>query len=150
MSNKTLVILKPDCIQRGLTGEITARFEKKWFKLVASKMEVLSEEILKEHYAHIADKPFFPGLVSYLRSSPVIIQIRECTWIVPMVRQMIWVTNAAEAAPGTIRWDFALSIWANIIHASENEQEAGEEIVRFFWEGKSFDYKRCDEGLIYW
>ncbi len=149
MSNKTLVILKPDCVQRGLTGEVTSRFERKGFKLVASKMEVLSEEVLKEHYAHIADKPFFPGLVSYLTSSPVIMQIREWKEIVPMVRTMIWVTNSAEAAPWTIRGDFSLNIWANIIHASENEKEAGEEIARFFWEGKTFDYKRCDEGLIY-
>lgn len=149
MSNQTFVILKPDCVQRWLTGEITSRFEKKWCKLVASKMTVLSEDILKEHYAHIADKPFFPGVVKYMTSSPVIMQIRQWQWVVEMIRTMIWVTNPAEAAPGTIRADYAMSIWANIIHASEDAQQAWDEIKRFFGDEWTHSYKRCDEEMLY-
>lgn len=149
MSNKTFVILKPDCVQRGLTGEVTSRFERKWFKLVASKMTMITEDILKVHYAHLVDKPFFPGIVAYMTSSPVVMQVWEGKWIVPMLRNMLWATNPAEAAAWTIRADYAANIWANILHSSENEEEAAQEIERFFWWETMHSYKRADETLVY-
>lgn len=149
MSNKTLVILKPDCVARGLTGQVTSRFETKGFKLVASKMGMVSTETLKEHYAHIADKPFFPSIVSYMQSAPVIFQIWEAEGIVDMVRHMIWVTNPTEAQPWTIRGDFAVSINGNIIHASESDEAAQEEIARFFSADEIQSYSRPDEGFLY-
>ena len=146
---KTLVILKPDCVARGLTGEVTTRFEKKWLKLIASKMGTLSEEILKEHYAHIADKPFFPSIVTYMQSAPVMMQIWEWDDVVDVVRLMIWVTNPTQAQPGTVRGDFAISINGNIIHASENQEASDAEISRFFSSDELHTYTRADESFLY-
>lgn len=128
----TLVILKPDCVKRSLVGEVINRIEKTGLSLVGAKVTKLSEKILREHYAHIADKPFFPIVQEYMQSWPVVIQARKGENAVPVVRKLIWVTNALEAAPGTIRGDFALSIDANIIHASEDEAAAAAELQRFF------------------
>jgi len=146
---KTLIILKPDCVARGLTGEVTTRFEKKWLKLVASKMGTLSEEILKEHYAHIADKPFFPSIVTYMQSAPVMMQIWEWDDVIDVVRLMIWVTNPTQAQPGTVRGDFAISINGNIIHASENQEASDAEISRFFSSDEMHTYTRADESFLY-
>ncbi len=146
---KTLIILKPDCVARGLTGEVTSRFEKRGMKLVASKMSMLSEEILKDHYSHLADKPFFPNIVSYMRSAPVMMQIWEGKDVVDIVRLVIGATNPAEALPGTIRGDFSINISSNIVHASENEEEANNEIERFFSADEIFDYTRADESFLY-
>ncbi len=149
MLEKTLVILKPDAITRGLTWEITERFEKKWLKLVASKMISLDNETLEEHYDHLRDKPFFSSIVDYMTSSPVIVQIWEWAEAVDVVRLMIWVTNPRQAQPGTIRWDYAMSIWRNVVHASEDRETAESEIKRFFSEEEIFSYKRTDESMLY-
>ncbi len=146
---KTLVILKPDAVSRGITGEIISRLEKKWLKLVASKMVKLTEEQLKEHYAHLVDKPFFPGIVSFMTSAPVILQVWEGKDAVEVVRLMAGVTNSRQAQPGTIRWDYSMSIGNNVIHASENLEAAKEEIARFFDESEIYSYKRADEDMLY-
>lgn len=146
---KTLVILKPDAVTRGIIWKIIDRLESKWLKLVACKMVKLDEDILKEHYSHLVDKPFFPEIVKFMTSAPVILQVWEGVDAVDVVRLMIGVTNARQAQPWTIRWDFANSIWRNVIHASENEEVAEEEIKRFFDEKEIFSYNRLDEIMIY-
>ena len=146
---KTLIIIKPDAVMRWLTGAITQRFEQKWLKMVASQMRQLDEDILKVHYAHIADKPFFPGIVEFMTSSPVILQIWEGYEVVSVVRDMIGVTNARKAAPWTIRWDYAMSIGRNTIHASENTEEAAQEIERFFDAADIYTYAMWCENIMY-
>jgi nucleoside-diphosphate kinase len=146
---KTLVILKPDAVTRGITGEIISRLERKGLKLVASKMVKLTEEQLKEHYSHLVDKPFFPGIVSFMTSAPVILQVWEGKDAVEVVRLMAGVTNSRQAQPGTIRGDYSMSIGNNVIHASENLEAANEEIARFFDENEIHSYKRADEDMLY-
>ncbi len=146
---RTLIIIKPDAITRGIAGEITQRFEKKWLKLVWAKMEVLKEEALQEHYYHLSDKPFFKDIISYMTSSPVLLQVWEWVEVVDVVRLMIWVTNSRQAQPGTIRGDFGICIWRNVVHASESDEAARTEIERFFDESELYDYKRADEDKLY-
>ena len=146
---KTLVILKPDAVTRGITWEIISRLERKWLKLVASKMVKLTEEQLKQHYSHLVDKPFFPGIVSFMTSAPVILQVWEGKDAVEVVRLMAWVTNSRQAQPGTIRWDYSMSIGNNVIHASENLEAASEEIARFFDDSEIYSYQRADENMLY-
>lgn len=146
---KTLVILKPDAVTRGITWEIISRLEKKWLKLVASKMVKLTEEQLKQHYSHLVDKPFFPGIVAFMTSAPVILQVWEGKDAVEVVRLMAWVTNSRQAQPGTIRGDYSMSIGNNVIHASENLEAANEEIARFFDDNEIYSYKRADEDMLY-
>lgn len=146
---RTLVLLKPDAVQRGLIGEVTARFERKGMKLVAMKMMTLSEAVLKEHYSHIADKPFFPGISSFMRSSPVVAQCWEGKDAVKTIRNLCGITNAREAAPGTIRGDYAMSIQCNVIHASEDELAAKAELKRFFEEHDFFDYDKGEYLHVY-
>jgi len=112
-------------------------------------MSNLSEEILKEHYSHLADKPFFPNIVAYMQAAPVIIQIWEGDDVVDVVRLMIGVTNPTQAQPGTVRWDFAISIGGNIIHASESDEHAAQEIERFFESNEIFSYDRADQNYLY-
>lgn len=149
MQEQTLVIIKPDAITRWLSWEIMKRFEKKWLKLVACKMVSLDESVLEEHYKHLKDKPFFPSIVSYMTSSPVMLQVWEWVEVIDVVRLMIWVTNSRQAQPWTIRWDFAMSIGRNIVHASEDKDAAQEEIARFFSEEEISSYERADEMKIY-
>ena len=146
---RTLVILKPDAVTRGITWEIISRLEKKWLKLVASKMVKLTESQLREHYSHLVDKPFFPRIVEFMTSAPVVLQVWEGKDAVEVVRLMAGVTNSRQAQPGTIRGDYSMSIWNNVIHASENLEIANEEIARFFNEEEIFSYKRIDEDMLY-
>lgn len=146
---KTLVILKPDAVKRWITWKIIERLESKWLKLVASKMQLLDESILKEHYSHLATKPFFPSIVEYMTSAPVILQIWEWVYSCEVVRLTLWATNARTALPWTIRWDFAMSISKNTMHASESLEAANIEIKRFFKEEEIFSYVRSDEEQVY-
>lgn len=146
---RTLVILKPDAVTRGITWEIISRLERKWLKLVASKMAKLTEAQLKEHYSHLVDKPFFPRIVEFMTSAPVILQVWEWKDAVEVVRLMTGVTNSRQAQPGTIRGDYSMSIWNNVIHASESLEIANEEIKRFFSEEEIFSYRRVDENMLY-
>ena len=146
---RTLVLLKPDAVQRGLIGEITSRFEQKGLKLVAMKMMSLSDAILKEHYSHIAHKPFFPGISSFMQSSPVIAQCWEGKEVVKTIRTVCGVTNARDALPGTIRGDFAMSIQCNVIHASEDEMAAKAELTRFFGKDDFFSYDKGEYLHVY-
>lgn len=129
---RTYVMLKPDALQRGLVGEIIRRIEAKGYRLVQAKTIVLDEPILREHYAHIADKPFFPETVEYMTSGPVLAMIWEGENAIAGIRQLMGATKFADAKAGTIRGDFASSTTFNLIHGSDSPEAAEIEIKRFF------------------
>ena len=145
----TLVIIKPSGVQRGLAGEIISRFEKKGIIIAGIKMMQLDEAILREHYAHLVDRPFFPSLLRSMMSSPVIVMAVRGVDAVGVVRAMTGVTNSRNAAPGTIRGDFGMSGQENIVHASDSPENAAIEVARFFKEGEVFDYTPCTITSIY-
>lgn len=145
----TLVIIKPSGVQRGLAGEIISRFEKKGLIIAGMKMMQLDEAILREHYAHLVDRPFFPSLLRSMMSSPVIVMAVRGVDAVGVVRAMTGVTNSRNAAPGTIRGDFGMSGQENIVHASDSPENAAIEVARFFEEGEVFDYTPCTITSIY-
>ncbi|HSX58215.1 MAG TPA: nucleoside-diphosphate kinase [Candidatus Saccharimonadales bacterium] len=146
---KTLVLIKPDALQRGLVGEITHRFERKGLKLVGLKMVSVSDALVEEHYAHHKDKPFFSGLKSFMQSSPIVAMVLEGVDAALTVRKMAGITKSREADFGTIRGDFGMSVQANLIHVSEDEKAAEDEVKRFFKEEELFDYQRPFDANIY-
>lgn len=146
---KTLVLLKPDAIQRGLVGEITTRFERKGLKMIGLKMMSLDEAVLREHYAHIADQPFFPGVANFMKSSPVIAMCWEGLEAVDAVRLITGITKAREADAGTIRGDFAMSISCNVIHASDTIETAEKELPRFFNPDELHEYYKSEYVHVY-
>lgn len=129
---KTYIMLKPDCIKRGLMGEVISRIEKKGYKITDAKMLNLDEKILQEHYAHIADKPFFPEIVSYMTSGPVLAMVVEGENAVKGMRILMGATKFEDATAGTIRGDYAFCTLENIIHGSDSVENAKIEIKRFF------------------
>lgn len=129
---RTYIMLKPDCIKRGLMGEVIARIERKNYRIVDAKMMHLDEPILREHYGHLADKPFFPEIVAYMTSGPVLGMIVEGENAVKGMRILMGATKFEEAAAGTIRGDYATSTAENIIHGSDSVENAEIEIKRFF------------------
>lgn len=129
---RTYIMLKPDCIRRGLMGEVIARIERKGFTISDAKMMHLNEAVLREHYAHLIDKPFFPELVAYMTSGPVLGMIVEGDNVVKGMRILMGATKYEEAAAGTIRGDLATSTTENIIHGSDSPENAEIEIARFF------------------
>jgi nucleoside-diphosphate kinase len=146
---RSLIIIKPDGIQRNLTGEIITRFEKKGLKIIGIKMMSLEDAIIAEHYTHIKDKPFFPGIQDFMKSSPVIVMALEGVNAVSAIRLIVGPTKAWEANAGTIRGDFSLSTQSNIVHASEDVTAGEIEIKRFFKDEELFDYKKIDTDFIY-
>ncbi len=149
IKEKTLILIKPDGIQRGLVGEITTRFEKKGLKLVGMKMMSLDEAVLREHYAHIADKPFFPGVSKFMQSSPVVAMCWEGLDVVETVRRITGITKAREAEAGSIRGDLAMSVSCNVIHASDSLENAEKEVKRFFAPDQVFDYDKGEFIHVY-
>lgn len=145
----TVVLVKPDGVQRGLIGEIISRFEKKGLRLAALKMISLSDVLLEEWYAHHKDKPFFPGLKSYMKSYPVVAMLWEGLDVVVTVRKMAGITKARDAEPGTIRGDFAMSQQYNLIHASENSEIAQKEEKIMFDSSDIFEWSKADYSHIY-
>ncbi len=131
---RTYIMLKPDCVERGLMGEVISRIEKKGFVITDMKMMHLDEAILRKHYAHLVDKPFFPDIVSYMMSGPVVGMIVEGDNAVLGMRGIMGATKYEEALAGTIRGDFATSTSSNIIHGSDSVENAELEIKRFFGE----------------
>ena len=132
MVQQTYAMLKPDALQRGLAGEILSRIEKKGYRMVRCELKQLDEAILTEHYAHVADKPFFPQMVEYMTSGPVLAMIIEGENAVTGMRMLMGATKFGEALPGTIRGDFANTTTENLIHGSDSEETAAIEIARFF------------------
>lgn len=146
---KTLVLIKPDGIQRGLIGEVLHRFERKGLKVVGMKMMTLDEAVLREHYAHIADKPFFPGVSAFMQSSPVIALCLEGLEVVAAVRKIVGITKAREAEAGSIRGDFAMSVACNVVHASDSVETAQKEVPRFFKDDEILSYLKGEYEHVY-
>lgn len=146
---RSVVIIKPDAIQRGLIGEITGRFERKGLKLVAMKMITLNDFLLKEHYSHIADKPFFGGINKFMQSSPVIMQCWEGLEAINAIRILCGTTKAREADSGSIRGDLAMSIQCNVVHSSDSPESAEKERKLFFEDSDMFEYDKMEYLHVY-
>ena len=146
---KTLVLLKPSCVQRQLIGEILNRFERRGLRIAGLKMMQLDDAILREHYSHLADKPFFPTLAASMQVSPVVALALEGIDAVQVVRTMTGATNGRAAAPGTIRGDYSVSNQQNIVHASDSPENAAIELKRFFRHEEIFEYTSGAREYIY-
>jgi nucleoside-diphosphate kinase len=146
---RTLIIVKPDGVQRGLTGEIVARFERRGLKIIGMKFLQVSEALAKKHYQDHEGKPFFPGLVSYITSSPVLVIALEGLNAVAAARMTIGATKPHEAAAGTIRGDFGMNIGRNLVHGSDSPENGLREVANFFSEDELFPWTRSNEAWIY-
>ncbi|MDD3101619.1 MAG: nucleoside-diphosphate kinase [Patescibacteria group bacterium] len=146
---RTLVLLKPDALQRNLLGEIVSRFERKGLKIVGIKMMKLSDEVLADHYSHHRDKPFFGKLVNFMQSAPVVAMVLEGIEAIGAVRLLCGPTSGRKADAGSIRGDFSMSVQHNIVHASDSLESAEKEIWRFFNQNEIFDYPKIDLSAIY-
>lgn len=146
---KTLVIFKPSAIDRRLVGKLISRIEDKGFIISGIKMMQLDEAILKEHYSHLVDKPFFPSIVASMTATPVIVACLSGVEAVKVFREMTGVTNGRAAAPGTLRGDFCMSGQANIVHASDSVENAEIELARFFKPEEIFDYTPSNIKFFY-
>ena len=146
---RTLVLIKPDAVQRGLSGEIIARLERRGLKLAGMKMIHVTQELAHRHYGAHVDKPFFEALVSFITSSPLIAIAVEGENAVEVVRTTMGATNPVEATPGTIRGDLGLTIGMNLIHGSDSPESAETELALFFDESEIIDYQRgIDDWII--
>lgn len=146
---RTFVMLKPDAVQRGLVGEILARLERKGFRIAALKLVQVSADQAARHYAVHEGKPFYPRLVEYIRSSPVVAMVLEAPDAVAQLRSTVGATRPNEAAPGTIRGDLATDISSNLIHASDSPESAEHEIAVYFQPAEVLDYRRSgDDWLV--
>lgn len=146
---RTLVLLKPDALQRNLLGEIIHRFERKGLKIIGLKMLQLDDVLLKEHYGKYSDKPFFEGLKNYMSSSPIVAIAVSGIRAINTVRVMVGATKGYDAAAGTIRGDFSMSVQTNLIHASDAAEDPEAEIKRFFKPSELFSYQRSDFEFVY-
>ncbi|XP_030361733.1 nucleoside diphosphate kinase isoform X1 [Strigops habroptila] len=148
-NERTFIAIKPDGVQRGLVGEIIKRFEQKGFRLVAMKLVHASEDLLKQHYIDLKDRPFYPGLVKYMNSGPVVAMVWEGLNVVKTGRVMLGETNPADSKPGTIRGDFCIQVGRNIIHGSDSVESAQKEINLWFKPAELVDFKSCAHDWIY-
>ena len=147
---RTLVILKPDAVQRHLIGQIIKRFEQKGLKLVGIKMSHLEDHHLEKHYHHHKERPFFPKLVEFMRSAPSILMVWQGLEAIETVRILCGTTKARAAEAGSIRGDFGMSMQLNLVHASDSPENAKKEIALFFPDEKElFDWDRLISDLIY-
>jgi len=146
---RTLIIIKPDALQRNLLGEIINRFERKGLKIVGLKMTSIDDLKIEEHYSHHKDKPFFESLKRYMQSSPAVVMVLAGKNAVSATRLIVGPTKGYEADAGSIRGDFSMSNQCNIVHASESPEIAETEIYRFFNENELFEYKKIDFEFIY-
>lgn len=142
---RTLVLIKPDGIQRELIGEVITRFERKGLKIVGMKLTHLSEEVLAEHYGNHKEKPFFPGLVAFMRETPVVAMVVEGLGVVDEVRKIVGATNPLSADAGTIRADLSMSMAGNIVHASDTLENSAIEIKRFFQDDEVISYDKLTD-----
>ena len=146
---RTLILFKPSAIERGLVGQILTRFQQKGLIIEGIKMMQLDERLLREHYAHLVDRPFFPLLLASMMGTPVIALCLKGNDAIRVVRLMTGATNGREALPGTIRGDFSMSGQENIIHASSSLEDAKVEVPRFFKEDELFDWTPQNLRFIY-
>ncbi len=134
----TLILLKPDCVSKHLCGEVLKRFEDAGFRIHGMKMIKLDDAVLKEHYAHIADRPFFPEVVTFMKSEPVVAVALYGKDVITEVRSLLGPTDSRKAAKGTIRGDFGVDTMVNVAHASDSPEAAAAELKRFFKSGEIF------------
>jgi nucleoside-diphosphate kinase len=135
----TLILLKPDCVLNGHCGDVLQRFEKAGFRIRGCKMLRAGNELLREHYSHIAAKPFFPEVETFMQSSPVIAVAFAANGVIEKVRALVGPTDSKKAAKGTIRGDFGVDVMVNVVHASDSLSAAQVELARFFAPGELFD-----------
>lgn len=145
---RTLILAKPDAVQRGLVGEIIARFERRGLQIVGLKLLDLSLPLAKKHYREHVGKPFFQSLVEYITSSPVVAMVVEGPGAVELCRTAIGATDPASAAPGSIRGDYAVSVSRNLVHGSDSVRSAEREIKLFFKDSELFGYARSSARWI--
>lgn len=142
---RTLVLVKPDAVQRELVGEIVGRFERKGLKMVGMKLTHLDTATLEEHYGHLKEKPFFPSLVQFMMQTPVVAMVLEGLDVIEAVRKVVGATNPRVADAGTIRADLSMNVPSNIIHASDSPEAAEVEVKRFFKSEELFSYEKLTD-----
>jgi nucleoside-diphosphate kinase len=146
---RTFVLIKPDGVQRGLIGEVIARLEKRGLKLIAARFLSVSNELAEKHYAVHKGKEFYPGLIRYITSAPVMAMVWEGPNAVAVVRQTMGATRPWEAAPGSIRHDFALEVGRNLTHASDSIENGQSEISLWFTPSELVEWQRCSDEWIF-
>jgi nucleoside-diphosphate kinase len=146
---RTLVLIKPDAMQRGLAGEILARLERRGLRIAGLKLMHIDRALAERHYAEHVGKPFYEGLVAYITSSPIVAAVFEGTGAVEAVRSTMGKTNPREAPPGTIRGDFGLEIGRNLIHGSDSTESAAREVALFFDEAALHSYERAIDRWVF-
>ncbi|MDG1137645.1 MAG: nucleoside-diphosphate kinase [Phycisphaerales bacterium] len=146
---QTLIILKPDAVQRGLMGKIITRFEEKGLKVVGAKFMQISQELAATHYSDHRERPFYAGLVSFMTSSPVLVLALEGVGAIAVCRSMMGATFGSQAASGTIRGDYGVSNSFNLIHGSDSPEAAMKELGLFFNDGELINWNRASEGWVY-
>ena len=145
---RTLVLVKPDGVQRGLAGEVISRLERRGLKMVAMKLMQVDDSLARQHYGEHVDRPFFPGLVSFITSGPIVAMAWEGDDAISMVRQTMGATNPVDSAPGTIRGDLAINIGRNLVHGSDSLESAQRELGLFFTPGEILSYQRSTDAWI--
>ncbi|MEW6572763.1 MAG: nucleoside-diphosphate kinase [Bacillota bacterium] len=146
---RTFIMVKPDGVQRGLVGEIIARFERRGYKLAGLKMFTMPSEVAETHYGEHRGKPFFEGLVGYITSGPVVAMVWEGKNVVAAGREMLGATDPQKALPGTIRATYGIDIGRNVVHGSDSPESAAREIGIFFKEAEVIEYNRTVDTWIY-
>jgi len=146
---RTLVLVKPDGVQRGLIGEVTSRLERRGLRLVAAKFMAVSQELAETHYAIHKGKPFYDGLIRYITSAPVMAMVWEGPNAVAAVRQTMGATRPTEAAPGSVRHDFALEVGRNLTHASDSIENSEQEVALWFEPGELVPWERSNDKWIF-
>ena len=144
----TLVLLKPDAVQRGLAGEIISRLEKTGLKITGMKLMQVSQELANQHYGEHVGKPFFDGLVSFITSGPIVAMALEGNGAVGIVRKTMGATNPADSPPGTVRGDYGIDIGRNLVHGSDSVESANREVALFFDDAELIDYSRSTDPWI--
>ena len=144
---RTFVMFKPDCMERGLLGSILSRFERKGLRLIAMKMLRITPDLAKQHYAEHVEKPFYPGLEEFITASPVVATVLAGPEVVRVVRDMLGATSGLKAAPGTIRGDHSASRQMNLVHASDSTESAAREIDLYF---QADEIQQWDPTLACW
>jgi nucleoside-diphosphate kinase len=147
-TEQTLVIIKPDAVQRGLVGEITARFERRGLKIVAMRFEQIREATAARHYAEHEGKPFYAGLVEYITSSPSLLMVLDGPDAIQTTRNIMGKTRPVDAELGTIRADFALQVGRNLVHGSDGPESAAREVALFFGDGGIVQYERAIDRWV--
>lgn len=149
MAERTLVLLKPDAVARGLAGEIIGRFERKGLRLAGMKMIWMDEALAKRHYAAHEGKPFFQGLIEYITALPIVAMVWEGPGAIATIRQTMGATDPAKAAPGTVRGDLAVNISNNLVHGSDSPESAQKEIALFFKDDEIHGWVRPQEKYVF-